>query len=126
MAYEVDFLAVGDGERSGDAIAVRFGDFSHPDRQWVIVIDGGFADTGEALVEHIRTVYNANLVDLIISTHPDADHSAGLYPVLEKMKVGALLMHRPWLHTDGIAGMFRDGRVTDDGVEERLRKSLDD
>jgi hypothetical protein len=25
MAYEIDFLAVGDGERSGDAIAMRFG-----------------------------------------------------------------------------------------------------
>jgi len=126
MAYEVDFLAVGDGGRSGDAIAVRFGDFSDPLKQWVVVIDGGFADTGDALVEHIKTYYNANFVDLVISTHPDADHSAGLYVMLEQMKVGMLWMHQPWKHTDGISEMFRDGRVTDDGVEEKLRKALDD
>jgi len=77
------------------------------------------------LVEHIRKYYNANFIDLVISTHPDADHSAGLYVVLEKIKVGMLWMHLPWKHTDGISKMFRDGRVSDDGVEEKLRKALD-
>jgi beta-lactamase superfamily II metal-dependent hydrolase len=125
MAYEVDFLAVGDEGRSGDAIAVRFGNFSDPLQQYLVVIDGGFVDTGDVLVEHIKTYYKTDFVDLVISTHPDADHSAGLYVVLEKMKVGMLWMHLPWNHTDGISGMFRDGRVTDDGVEAKLREALD-
>jgi beta-lactamase superfamily II metal-dependent hydrolase len=125
MAFEVDFLPVGDGERSGDAIAVRFGNLPDHRQQYVIVIDGGFADTGDALVEHIRTRYNTKYVDLVISTHPDAAHSAGLCAVLEQMTVGMLWMHLPWNHTDGISEMFRDGRVTDDSVEEKLREALD-
>jgi hypothetical protein len=32
MAYEIDFLPVGDGERGGDAIALRFGNQLIPDR----------------------------------------------------------------------------------------------
>lgn len=30
MAFEVDFLAVGGGEKSGDAIAVRWGNLAGP------------------------------------------------------------------------------------------------
>jgi beta-lactamase superfamily II metal-dependent hydrolase len=126
LGYEVDFLAVGEEGRSGDAIALRFGDLlSNPPAQTVVVIDGGFADSGEALVQHIRKYYATNRVDLVISTHPDADHALGLEAVLEKCDIGALWMHRAWDHTDDIAKMFKDGRVTDLGVSESLRKSLD-
>jgi beta-lactamase superfamily II metal-dependent hydrolase len=125
MAYEVDFLPVGDGGRSGDAIAVRFGNLNDPRQQYVVVIDGGFSDTGTELVKHIKTYYKTTRVDLVISTHPDADHAAGLAVVLQEFRVGHLLMHRPWEHTQDIARMFRDGRVTDEGVEEKLRKALD-
>jgi len=34
-------------------------------------------------------------------------------------------MHRPWEHTDDIADMFEDGRVTDKSVQDSLRRSLD-
>ncbi len=126
MGYEVDFLAVGDGERGGDAISLRFGNlFGDWKEQTVIVIDGGFKDTGEDLVKHINRYYKTDRVDLVVSTHPDADHAGGLEVVLDKLKVGCLWMHQPWNHTDDIARMFKDGRVTDMGVRESLRRSLD-
>lgn len=127
MAIEVDFLPVGDGQRSGDAIAIRFGNLtSNPVQQTVVVIDGGFTDTGEQLIDHVNQFYGTNRVDIAISTHPDADHAAGLEVLVERMDVGALWMHRPWNHTDGIARMFQDGRVTDAGVEARIREALQD
>jgi beta-lactamase superfamily II metal-dependent hydrolase len=89
------------------------------------VIDGGFKDTGEALVTHIKTHYRTDKVDLVISSHPDADHTSGLEVVLEELRVDALWMHRPWKHTEDMAWLFKDGRVTDTSVREDLRKSLE-
>jgi beta-lactamase superfamily II metal-dependent hydrolase len=126
MAYQVDFFPVGEGSKSGDAIAIRFGDFSDYLKTQVVVIDGGFQSSGEALVKHIREVYGTTYVDLVVSTHPDSDHSAGLAPVIEELKVGQLWMHKPWEHTYDIAKMFQDGRVTDMSVAEGIRKSLED
>jgi beta-lactamase superfamily II metal-dependent hydrolase len=127
MGYEVDFLPVGNGGRSGDAIAMRFGDLRSVIRsqQTVIVIDGGFKESGEKLVEHIRNYYLTDSVDIVVSSHPDQDHVSGLTFVLENMKVGELWMHQPWKHTSGISDMFKSGRVTDSSVREALRKSLD-
>jgi len=126
MGYEVDFLPVGDGQKSGDAITLRFGNLHGPrDEQVVIVIDGGFSETGEKLVEHIQAYYKTDRVDVVVSTHPDADHTNGLFVVLESMRVGALLMHQPWNHAKDIADLFKCGRVTDQSVRESLRRSLD-
>ena len=74
----------------------------------------------------VREHYRTNLVDLVVSTHPDADHSAGLAVVLENLAVGELWMHLPWQHTDDIARMFQDGRVTDASVAAALRRDLED
>lgn len=124
--YEVDFMAVGE-EQSGDAIALRFGNvFGTRDEQTVVVIDGGFTDDGKKVVDHVRTHYGTNRVDLVVSSHSDADHAAGLETVLKECEVGCLWMHQPWNHTDDIAKMFKDGRVTDNSVREALRKSLDE
>ena len=125
MAYEIDYIPVGEGERGGSAIAVRFGVLDGPNkRQNVIVIDGGTKESGDSLVTHINTFYGTNDVDIVISTHPDQDHASGLCVVLEKMKVGALLMHRPWEHGEEIKHLFKSGRITASGLEEKLEKSL--
>jgi beta-lactamase superfamily II metal-dependent hydrolase len=126
MAYQVDFFPVGDGCKSGDAIAMRFGNFADPRQTYVVVIDGGFQSSGEALVEHIRREYKTTYVDLVVSTHPDNDHSSGLAPVLEELQVATLWMHKPWEHTYDMARMFHDGRVTDMSVAEGIRRSLED
>lgn len=125
MAFEIDYIPVGDGERSGDAIALRFGDFlNSPEDQRVVVIDGGFEDSGEQIVNHINAYYGTNKVDLLISTHPDMDHASGLKVVLEKMQVGNLVMHKPWDHAGEIKNMFKTGKITTSGLEAKLEKSL--
>jgi hypothetical protein len=54
MEIEIDFLAVGDASKSGDAIAVRFGNLvGKREEQTVITIDGGTIESGEDLVEHV-------------------------------------------------------------------------
>lgn len=96
--YEIDLLPVGDGERSGDAIALRF-QTAMMAREVIMVIDGGYADDGPALASHIRTYYGAQRIDLMVSTHPDADHVNGLIALLDEMPVGELMVHRPWMHS---------------------------
>lgn len=99
MGYEIDFLPVGDESKGGDAIALRYGNL-HGQRheQTVIIIDGGYQDDGEALVEHLDRYYDTDQVDFVVSTHPDQDHITGLSVVLTELSVGALLMHVPELH----------------------------
>lgn len=125
MAYEIDYLPVGEGQRSGDAISVRYGNL-HGTRaeQTVIVIDGGDKASGEAMVEHIVNHYGTDYVDYVVSTHPDSDHTSGLAVVMEKLKVGTLLMHRPWEHVADIKESFKDERWTDRGISEKVEKAL--
>ncbi len=126
MGYEIDFLAVGDKQKSGDAIVLRYGDLQGGrEDQTVVVVDGGFKDSGKSLVEFIRSTYNTDRVDVVVLTHPDADHASGLTVVLEELQVDQLWMHQPWDHTDDIARMFHDGRVTDNSVREKLQRSLE-
>src|SRR5260370_10701724 len=109
MGYEVDFLAVGDGEKSGDAITVRFGNLYGPrEQQFILVIDGGTNESGMQMVKHIRRYYQTDWVDLVLSGHPDADHSSGLEVVLEELGVMRLWMHRPWVHSVVMRGWFSD------------------
>jgi beta-lactamase superfamily II metal-dependent hydrolase len=125
MAIEVDFLPVGDGERSGDAICVRFGNLQGArNEQTVCVIDGGTKESGEKLVEHIRRYYNTDHVDHVICTHPDSDHASGLCVVLESLSCGALVMHRPWEHSEDICHLFDDPKITPDRLAGRMERNL--
>jgi beta-lactamase superfamily II metal-dependent hydrolase len=103
--YEIDFHPIektGEaGSKSGDAITVRFIDALGTQR--VVVIDGGYKYTGEALVEHIKTRYGTDYIDLVISTHPDQDHINGLATVLEQLRIGQLLIHRPHDHAADVS-----------------------
>ena len=127
MGYEIDFLPDGDGERGGEAIALRCGNLSGQRSDYaVIVIDGGTKDTGKALVEHIKKYYGTEQVDLVISTHPDGDHSSGLSVVLEELDVKLLWMHRPWEHAKDIKDSFKDGRITTPGLKKTIIKALED
>jgi beta-lactamase superfamily II metal-dependent hydrolase len=99
--YEVDFLPVesdgGTSSKCGDAIAMTF-TYEEEQRQAVVVIDGGYSKTGIDLVEHIDQYYGTRDIDLVVSTHPDADHINGLKSVLENAKVHTLMMHQPRRH----------------------------
>lgn len=122
MEYEIDFLAVGQGERSGDAIAVRFGP-ELPFRQTVMIIDGGTRENGAELVKHLRTHYGTLRADFVLSTHPDMDHTSGLNVVLEELEVGTLLMHKPWDHAREVCGLL-ESPMTPTGARRRLSEEL--
>ncbi|NQT59820.1 MAG: hypothetical protein HQ557_12625 [Bacteroidetes bacterium] len=119
MLYEIDFLPVGDGEKSGDAISLRYS--SDGGNRWTIgVIDGGTQESGEALLEHIPKYYGSMNVDFVICTHPEQDHASGLSIVLDKLNVSQMLMHRPWEHIDQIYPFVTDGRVSKESLRKRL------
>jgi beta-lactamase superfamily II metal-dependent hydrolase len=121
IGCEIDFLPVGNGDKSGDAIAVRYGSFGN---YKIMVYDGGTKESGEALVDHIRKYYGTSRIDYVVNSHPDSDHASGLSVVLEKLDVGELWMHRPWEHSSKILNSFRDGRITKNSLSDRLKESL--
>ncbi|MCB2376383.1 hypothetical protein LGH70_02245 [Hymenobacter sp. BT635] len=129
FSYEVDFLPVGDGSRSADAIAIRYGQLATSehdhDNQKVIIIDGGTKESGKALIEHVKKFYHTNVVDLVVMTHPDTDHCSGLTEVLESLTVRELWMHQPWNHSADIRRLFHDGRLTNNSLEKHIRVGLD-
>jgi len=124
MGYEIDFLPVGDESSGGDAIALRYGNlYGRRSEQTVIIIDGGYTDDGEALVQHIGKYYGTDRVDIVVSTHTDQDHITGLEVVLENMQVDNLLMHLPWNHS----GELTEARKTafkSAALSEKLEKSF--
>lgn len=121
MDYEIDFLPVGNGDSSGDAIAVRWGT---PGNYRVLIYDGGTKESGEALVRHVRQHYQTERVDYVVSSHPDNDHASGLAIVLNELTVGELWMHRPWKYSAIIRDYFGDGRLTDASLAERLKTKM--
>ncbi|WP_284777088.1 MBL fold metallo-hydrolase [Agrobacterium sp. lyk4-40-TYG-31] len=119
MAFEIDFLPVGSGTKSGDAICVRYGNGYN--QATIHVIDGGYTETGPEIVEHIRTTYgNPDFIDHVVLTHPDTDHVSGLFHVIENFSVGTLWMHRPWLYASEIIHRFH-GNWTVDGLTRHLK-----
>ncbi len=116
--FEIDFLDV-ESSKSGDAIPLRYqlnGEIS------IHVVDGGFQDTGEKVVSHIRTFYNdAKVIDNVVVSHPDEDHTGGLTQVLEEFEVGALWMLRPWIYADELIDRFSRFRSVDNLIR-RLKE----
>ena len=120
MAYEIDFLAVGDGARSGDAIAMRYSD-GHSYR--IHVIDGGDQAAGVQMVKHIRMHYeNPSYIDAVTCTHGDDNRSSGLREVIKAFKIGSIWMNRPWLYARLIIDAFNDKRMTIASLERHLRE----
>jgi beta-lactamase superfamily II metal-dependent hydrolase len=124
LGFEVDFLWVGEESCSGDAIALRYGNlqgFRH--EQTVVIIDGGFAETGQRLVDHLLKYYGTDEVDLVIATHMDADHVGGLLVALPQLNVGELWMHRAWRHSTSLAEARGSG-FKNLNIAESVKKSL--
>lgn len=119
--YEIDFLPVGDGEKSGDAIAIRYGDGN----EWrVLVYDGGTKASGELLVEHIKTHYGTTHVDYLVNSHPDQDHASGLATVMGNLTVGEIWIHRPWLYAADVLQHFEDERITAESLARRFKEKM--
>ena len=132
MGYEVDFIQVGQESKSGDAIALRWGDDLYNNgEQFVAVIDGGYKNSGEDsvrnsgedLAELIKKYYHAKAIDLVVSTHPDADHIGGLSYILDEFDVKKLWIHKPWEHNNDIAE--DDYKAAWDLYEQAIAKNID-
>src|SRR3989338_1353386 len=119
--YEIDFLPVGNGDKSGDAIALRYG---YPSDFKVMIVDAGTKESGQALVDHVRTHYGVDCVDFVVNTHPDLDHASGLSIVLEQLGVGELWMHRPWDYSEELCELFQDGRITPNSLAGRMKEKM--
>jgi len=91
---DIDYLWVGEHEKTGDAIACQFTDPASG-ANVVLVIDAGRRDDGTRVADHIRKYYGVNRVDLAVCTHPDDDHIQGLFTLFESIPVSNLLIHRP-------------------------------
>ena len=100
---EIDFIEAGD-KGSGDAITIRH---RRNSLDWIYVVDGGYANDGQKLVQHIREYYDKPpYIDHVVLTHPDTDHASGLTTVLEEYDVKRLWMNRPWEHIDELMPRF--------------------
>ena len=119
--YELEFLPVGDGERSGDCILFHYIDDGV---EKIIVYDGGTKASGEAMVDHIKQYYGTDRIDYLINSHPDGDHVSGLIYVLDNMDVGEVWIHQPWNYSAEILDLFHDGRMTANSLSDRLKDKL--
>lgn len=117
--FEIDFLPVGT-TTSGDAITMRY---RKNGETKIHVVDGGYRETGDSVVEHIKDYYdNAETIDSVIVTHPDIDHTGGLITVLEEFEVEELWMLRPWEYADELIDRFK--RYTSvENLKRELRKA---
>lgn len=101
--FEIDFLDV-KSKKSGDAIPLRY---QLNGNIYIHVVDGGYQDTGEDVVKHIRKYYDKpTFINSVVVSHPDGDHAGGLRKVLEEFSVGTLWMLRPWLYADELIDRF--------------------
>jgi beta-lactamase superfamily II metal-dependent hydrolase len=123
MSYEIDYIPVGSGEKGGDAIVFRYGDFSSPTTQNVVVVDGGTKESGKVVVEHIKKYYGTTHVDLVVASHLHNDHISGLTEILDGLTVGKLAIHCPWDYTKAIQKMTKTS-ATSGKLETKLEKSL--
>jgi beta-lactamase superfamily II metal-dependent hydrolase len=127
MGYEIDYIAVGNGEKSGDAIAFRYGNLigEGEKTQTVVVLDGGTKESAETLIRRIQNEYGTSvIVDILISTHPDMDHLSGLKEILKQFPVNTLYIHIPWQHIDEIKENFKED-FTIEELTEKLQNEFD-
>jgi beta-lactamase superfamily II metal-dependent hydrolase len=121
LPYEIDFLRAGDS--NGDAIVVRWGD-TKEGPYFINIIDGGFADTGDQIIEHVERYYAkpANIANVVL-THADNDHASGLIKVLEHegFNIHTLWMNRPWDYVDEVLDKFH-GLYTREGLIKKMRE----
>jgi len=115
---EIDFLGV-ETDRSGDAITIRY---SVNGITRIHVVDGGYIDTGDQIIEHLEKFYGTTHIDYVVLTHPDQDHANGLRKVLEQCTVGELWMNRPWLYAADLIDRFETYNSVD-ALKKKLRST---
>jgi beta-lactamase superfamily II metal-dependent hydrolase len=90
----------------------------------VLVYDGGSTASGKALATHVRERFRSPRVDYVVCSHPDGDHASGLLALLQRLEVGELWMHRPWLHASAARAAVQAPSAATTPLERRLRSKL--
>lgn len=123
--YLIRFFQVGNGSKGGDAILIRL--FDDNDGEHLALIDGGYKETGDRIVNYIKTECSTLHIDAVFNTHPDRDHISGLVKVLEDddITVGFIVMNRPWKDAKFTKKMFDDKRITDNSLIKRLKDAFE-
>lgn len=117
MAYEVDFLPVGDS--FGDAIVARYG--NDQSGYLLHLVDGGRTDTSQTIIDHIQTFYPGYYINHMVLSHADNDHACGLIDVLRHFRVDHLWMNRPWLYAGEVLHHFH-GNFTLQGLIDAMKE----
>lgn len=118
-AIELDFLAVGEETKSGDAIVLRY---VTVDDWSVMIVDGGDLDAGSRIIDHIDYHFGRSMpITHAVCTHCDQDHVSGLRPVLETGRVQNLWVHQPWKHAWELNPLFK-GNWTDENLAHHLKR----
>lgn len=122
--YLIRFFQVGTGSKGGDAILIRL--FDENDKEHLVLIDGGYKETGEAIVNYINKECSTQHIDVVFNTHPDKDHISGLMNVLgnDDITVGSLVLNRPWKDAKFTKEMFDDNRITDKSLIKRIKDAF--
>jgi beta-lactamase superfamily II metal-dependent hydrolase len=122
MLCEIEFLAVGEASRAGDAIVIRYGE--EQDYK-LMMVDGGTATAGADAVAHLKNQFGDDVtLEHVVLTHSDADHASGLREVLKEIPVANLWLHIPWLLSDEAIHLF-NGSWTADGLSKAIKKEYD-
>jgi beta-lactamase superfamily II metal-dependent hydrolase len=123
LKCEIEFLAVGEGNKAGDAILIRYGEV---DAYELMLIDGGHSETGDDIVAHLKKHFGPNpILEHVVLTHSDTDHASGLRTVLREIEVKNLWLHIPWLLAEEARGLFKDNRWTQDGLRKKIEADYD-
>ena len=112
QSLKVSFLDIG----QGDAILIQTPD-GHD-----MLIDGGGTDKVLEKISHELGFFDQHL-DVVVNTHPDADHSTGLIAVLKKYDIGAIVVSP----IDGHTGVFEvlKKSIIDEGSDIHVGKKGD-
>lgn len=122
--YHIRFLKCGNGSKGGDAIVIRL--FDTDDQQHIYVIDGGYKENGNEVVEYVNKYCKSTHIDFIINTHPDRDHISGIISILESdLTVGCIVMNRPWKDSGFTPEFFKDKRITENSLLTRIRETFE-
>ncbi|NLG48827.1 MAG: MBL fold metallo-hydrolase [Chloroflexi bacterium] len=107
-SLQVHFIDVG----QGDAILIVA-----PDGK-TMLIDGGESNTG--VVEYLRSV-GVQQLDLMVATHPHADHIGGLVDVLEEIPVAEVVTNGQ-MHTSRTYERLLDGIAAAGAVYTEVKR----
>jgi len=124
MNFEIEFLPVGEKTKAGDAIVIKYE--TGPGYFQLLLIDGGSAESGKKVIEHVKKHYGQNaFFNHAILTHCDVDHACGFREIVEGIRVDKVWMHLPWMAAGGALPYFADKKMTAQALESKIRAEYD-